>query len=92
MDWCPLWGLNTKRPVSVLIMQLSPYYTVYKYLMFSVCKFEVTLLCSLVRFNDEVQKSNHTVDTVHKITFILHITFYFMFLTLGITNAIAIGR
>lgn len=69
MDWCPLWGLNRKRPVSVLIMQLSPYYTVYKSLMLSVCKFAVTLLCSLVSLIHKVQRANQTIDTVQAITF-----------------------
>jgi len=50
MDWCPLWGLNWKRPVSVLIVQLSLPYTVYKTFMLSVCTFAVILLCSSVNW------------------------------------------
>lgn len=71
MDWCPLWGLNTKRPVLELIIQLSPHYTVYKSLMLSVCKFAVILLCSLVNLIHKVQKANHTIDIVQTITFYL---------------------
>lgn len=71
MVWCPLWGLNTKRPVSELIMQLSPHYTVYKSLMLSVCTFAVILLCSLVNLIHKVQKANHTIDIVQTITFYL---------------------
>lgn len=67
MDWCPLWGLNRKRPVSVLIIQLSLHYTVYKSLMLSVCKFAVILLCSLVNLTHKGQKANHTIDTVQTI-------------------------
>lgn len=87
MDWCPLWGLNSKRPVSLLIMQLSPHYTVYKSLMLSVCKFAVILLCSLVNLIHKVQKANHTIDIVQTITFYL-----LFFLSLSKANAIAIGR
>ncbi len=71
MDWCPLWGLNTKRPVLELIIQLSPHYTVYKSLMLSVCTFAVILLCSLVNLIHKVQKANHTIDIVQMITFYL---------------------
>lgn len=60
----PIVGLKHERPVSVLIMQLSPHNTVYKSLMLSVCKFAVLLLCSLVNLICKRQKANHAIDTV----------------------------